>query len=112
MPNKIMKDNTEIISGISDATIASLTAKWGMGGGTLTSIFGWLSSNGAAIFIGIIITIFGFILNGVFQWMREKRAREEHNLKKKLLELELRKQQEEHEVRMNLLKQGIIPKEQ
>lgn len=80
-----MKENTEIINGISDATIASLTAKWGMGGGTLTSIFGWLSSNGAAIFIGIVITILGFILNGVFSGCEKKEPEKNIILKRNFL---------------------------
>lgn len=107
-----MNKQNELFSSISDATIASMTTKWGMGGGTVTSLFGWLSSNGAAILIGIIITVLGFILNATFQYLREKRAREEHNLRKKLVELEMRHQTEEHNLRMTLLQNGIIPEEQ
>ena len=112
MSSNNMGNNNDLVTGLSDATVASLTAKWGMGGGTATSIIGWLSSNSVIAITGIVVTILGFILNGVFQWMREKRAREEHDLKKKLFELEFQKQQEEHELRMSLLKKGIFPKEQ
>lgn len=85
-----MSKTDDLMTSISDATIASMTAKWGMGGGTATSIFGWFTANNIAVIIGIIVTLAGFILNALFQYKREKRAKEEHDLRMKLLEMEYR----------------------
>lgn len=86
--NNLIDKDPDLLNKISDATIASLTTRWGMGGGTVTSLYGWLCSNGAAIFVGIVLTLLGFIINLVFQYARDKRSREEHKLKVMLLELE------------------------
>ena len=75
---------------INDIAIASMTTKYGMGGGVLTSIIGWLSSNEAVVIIGIIVTLLGFIINLIFQIKREKRQ-----IKASLLEEELMKKEDQ-----------------
>ena len=37
---------------INDIAIESMTTKYGMGGGVVTSVIGWLSSNEAVVLIG------------------------------------------------------------
>lgn len=75
---------------INDIAIASMTTKYGMGGGVLTSLIGWLSSNEAVVIIGIIVTLLGFIINLIFQIKREKRQ-----IKAALLEEELMKKEDQ-----------------
>lgn len=77
------------LSEYTDATLAAASAKWGMGGGTATSIFGCLSDNEMLVIAGVVTTIFGFVLNAYFQYKRDQRATEEHELRKKVLELQL-----------------------
>lgn len=58
---------------LNDFAVSSMTTKYGMGGGVVTSVIGWLSSNEAVILIGVLVTILGFIINLVFQVRRDKR---------------------------------------
>lgn len=99
-----MPDN-QLNSPMSDGMMASVSSKIGMGGGTATSIFGWMTTNEAAVLIGLCITVIGFLLNLFFQYKREKRTLAEHELKKKLYLMEI----EEHQKRMNLINKGVIP---
>lgn len=77
-----------------DASLANASVKWGMGGGSLTSIFGYLSSSDLLMIVGVITTALGFMVNLVFQYRRDIRAKEEHELKKKLLETQIKHEQE------------------
>lgn len=64
----------------ADAMVTS-TATWGgMGGGTLTSVVGWLMSDGAVAFIGVAVTVLGFIVNHIFQIRRDRREIERDRL--------------------------------
>lgn len=71
---------------INDIAIESMTAKYGMGGGVVTSVIGWLSSNEAVVLIGVLVTVLGFLVNLIFQVRRDKRQ-----IKAALLEEELLK---------------------
>lgn len=84
------------LSEYTDATLAAASAKWGMGGGTATSIFGCLSDNEMLVIAGVVTTIFGFILNAYFQYKRDQRATEEHKLRKKVLELQIQEAEGSH----------------
>lgn len=77
-----------------DASLANASVKWGMGGGSLTSIFGYLSSSDLLMIVGVITTALGFMVNLVFQYRRDVRAKEEHELKKKLLESQIKHAEE------------------
>ena len=70
MPNKPLS-NPQFDS--TDATFSWIATKIGMAGGTLASVFGWFTSNGAAVFVGILITILGFVMNAWFQRRRDAR---------------------------------------
>lgn len=80
-----------------DAAMSSAATKWGLVGGSTTSIIGWLSSNQAAVLIGISVTVIGFVVNMYYQRRRDKR--ESYYLKQE----ELRKQ-EIHELEVKRLK--------
>lgn len=56
-----------------ETAITSAATKWGMGGGTAAAALGWLSSSAGAVFIGVLITILGFIINGIYQRRRDRR---------------------------------------
>lgn len=76
-----MRDTREMGAGLMDtqasieATVSSVASK-GMGGGSVASIIGWMSSNEGIALMGIIITILGFIINCIFQFRRDLRERE------------------------------------
>lgn len=73
----------------SDALVANSSVKWGMGGGAATSIFGSLANNDTLVFLGVITTALGFLVNLYYQYRRNKRAEETHQLQKKLLEAQI-----------------------
>lgn len=70
---------------ITDGSIANMTAKYGMGGGAVTSFIGWLSSSEAVILIGVIVTILGFLVNFMFQMRRDKRSKDRDDLEKQIM---------------------------
>lgn len=74
---------------LADASIASSSVKWGMGGGAATSIFGCLSNNDLLVILGIVTTFVGFCVNFYYQYKREARAKVESDLRKKLLEAQI-----------------------
>lgn len=79
-----------------DSIIANSSVKWGMGGGAVTSIVGGLSSNDLLVIIGVITTALGFCVNLYYQRKRELRAKETHELQKKLLEAQINEHKEVH----------------
>lgn len=81
---------------VRETATASIATKWGMGGGTATSIFGWLTSNGAAVLIGIVVTVAGFILNYWFQRRRDTREIANIQFQHKLALAEEQRKQEIH----------------
>lgn len=89
----------QITSAASDAAVASAATKYGMAGGTLTSIFGWLSSNGAAVLIGIVVTVAGFIVNYYFQ-------RKRYRMDKAIADAREAREQELHAARLAAIKAG------
>lgn len=90
---------------ITDGSIANMTAKYGMGGGALTSFIGWLSSSEAVILIGVIVTILGFLVNLIFQIRRDKRQTERDTLEKQLLIAKEKREIELFDAQMKQLKE-------
>lgn len=87
-----------------DATIASAATKWGMGGGAITSAFGMLTSNGSVAFIGIVLTVLGFIINHTFQKRRELRELEEAEFRRTLALAEESRRTEMHAAQLAALR--------
>lgn len=90
-----------------DATVSTIATRWGMAGGAAGSVYGWLTSNGTAIFIGIVITFLGFVVNFYFQRRRDKREEDE---KEFLRTIELAREQraaELHAAQMAAIKNNI-----
>lgn len=90
---------------INDATMANMTAKYGMGGGAVTSFIGWLSSSEAVILIGVIVTILGFLVNFVFQIRRDKRQKDRDDLEKQILIAKEKRDIELFDAQMKQLKE-------
>ena len=90
-----VKDTVQELA--TDTLVTSVATKWGMGGGTVATALGWLSSNGAAVLIGILITVAGFITNYIFQRRRERREIEQTEFEQRLALTEEKRRQELHE---------------
>lgn len=80
--------------------MTNVATKWGMGGGTLSSVYGWVASNEAVILIGLFVTIAGFVINLIYQRKRDRREADEAELRKKLQEAEDRRREELHKAQM------------
>lgn len=90
---------------INDITLANATAKYGMGGGAVTSLIGWLSSSEAVLLIGVIVTILGFIVNFIFQVRRDNRLKHKTELEEQLLIREDERQQALFEIKKKQMEQ-------
>lgn len=64
--------SSEIKSQVVDSVVISTSSKFTVGG-LFASIYGWLTQTGSAVFIGIVITILGFLMNYYFQHRKAKR---------------------------------------
>ena len=84
-------------------TMIPLTTK-SMGGGSITAILGYLSSSGAAVLIGVLVTILGFLFNIYFQRKKHIREHDEWVTKKSILEAEERRREELHIAQLNKYK--------
>lgn len=82
------------ITDITDASVANNSVKWGMGGGSLASVCGFLSNSDILMIIGVVTTGLGFIVNLYYQYRRDARAKAEHDLQMKLLESQIKKNEE------------------
>ena len=70
MPKEIGKEL--LTDSVIDNALISLSSKSTIGG-LFTSIYGWLTQTGSAVFIGIVITILGFLINYYFQKKKARR---------------------------------------
>lgn len=87
----------------TEATMISLGSK-SMVGGTGSMVIGYLSSNGAAVLIGIIVTVLGFIFSMFFQYRQGKRNKEKWAIEKEQLLAEERRKEEVHQLTLKQLK--------
>lgn len=87
-----------------EATVSSVAMKYGMGGGTVATAIGWLSSSGAAVLIGIAVTVLGFLVNYIFQRRRDKREAKRAELQYELELSEERRRQEMHVAQLEALR--------
>lgn len=90
---------------VIDSTLISLSTKTTVGG-LFTSIYGWFTQTGSAVFIGILITILGFLVNYYFQ---KKKAKRDLILWKQNYEANIRAEQrkeELHHARLEAIRLG------
>lgn len=89
-----------------EATVSSVAMKYGMGGGTVAAVLGWLSSSAAAVLIGIVVTVLGFIVNYIFQRRREKREIRHAEFQRQLELSEERRREEWHVAQLEVLRKS------
>lgn len=87
----------------TDTAVTSVATKWGMGGGTVAAAYGWLTSNGGAVVIGILVTVLGFVINYIFQRRRDRREEEQREFDRKLALAEEERRQELHEAQLRAI---------
>ena len=87
----------------TDTVVTSVATKWGMGGGTIAATFGWLTSNGVAVAIGILVTVLGFVVNYIFQRRRDRREVEQKAFDRQLALAEEKRRQELHEAQLRAI---------
>ena len=92
----------------TEQAISSWATKYGMGGGMVTSILGYLSSSGAAVLIGVMATILGCSLSAYYQRKRDRREQHEMDLRERLQLAEEKRHQELHEAKLEALRSGVI----
>lgn len=76
-----------------ESIVSSVSTKGGMAGGTVYSFYGWLTSSSAAVLIGILVTVAGFVVNLIYQRKRDNREEREQLLREK-------REDELHQARM------------
>lgn len=103
-----MKDAIEgtLVQVPPEATMSSMATKFGMGGGTATSLYGWLSGNNLVILVGVLTTILGFAINYYYQKKRDKREVAEHQLRVQEAQAEEKRRDEYHQARLEALRNG------
>ncbi len=88
--------------------ISSAASRYGMGGGMLTSLLGYFTSNGGAILVGILVTFAGFLVTVYYQRKRDYRETHEMTLREEFQLAEEERKQELHEAKLEALRSGII----
>ena len=84
----------------------SISNKVGLGGGFFTLMYGWLSDTNTAVFLGVLVTIIGFIMSLYFQRKKDKRERNESEMRKQLLQEQAQREKEIHDLRVKQLLVG------
>lgn len=88
MINKLGKIRMRFREGLTEVPIeglvSSVATKGGMGGGTAAALYGWLTSSNAAVLIGILVTVAGFVVNWIYQRKRDKREEREQLVREQL----------------------------
>lgn len=81
----------------------SISNKIGLGGGFFTLMYGWLSDTSTAVFLGVLVTVIGFIMSLYFQRKKDRRERNEYEMKKQLLQEQAQREKELHDLRVKQL---------
>ena len=100
-----ISDNIKV--GTVETALASAGTK-SMWGGSVTSVIGYLSTSSAAVFIGVIITVLGFLFSMYFQRKAHIRQTEEWEIRKLIAEREEARKEEIHELRLKQLRNRDI----
>ena len=88
----------------SDAVVSSIATKYGMAGGALATLYGWVTSSNVAVFLGIMATVLGFIINLVYQHRRHVREEAEAEFRRTMKMAEESRQIELHQAQLAALK--------
>ena len=92
------------------STVASKVSAAITYGGATFSVFQWLSDNAnwLAAFVGIIVTISGFVWNRIDAEIKKSQEIRVRELEEFLMLKEEERKQEAHEARMEAIKRGIV----
>jgi len=85
-----------VVDSVIDNALISLSSKSTVGG-LFTSLYGWLTQTGSAVFIGIVITILGFLVNYYFQ---RKKAKRDHILWQQMFDANERAEKRKEELHL------------
>ena len=94
---------------ITDTTIDTVMVSVGtksMGGGTMASIIGYMSSNGFAVLVGVLVTILGFICSVYFQRRQYIKNTEKWELEKEQMLADEKRKEELHSLTVRKLRYG------
>ena len=94
---------------ITDTTIDTVMVSVGtksMGGGTMASIIGYMSSNGFAVLVGVLVTILGFICSVYFQRRQYIKNTEKWELEKAQMLADEKRKEELHSLTVRKLRYG------
>lgn len=94
---------------ITDTTIDTIMVSVGtksMGGGTVASIIGYMSSNGFAVLVGVLVTILGFICSVYFQRRQYIKNMEKWEIEKKQMLADEKRKEELHSLAVRKLRYG------
>lgn len=94
-----------IKTGTVETALASAGTK-SMWGGSVTSVIGYLSTSSAAVLVGVIITVLGFIFSMYFQRKAHIRQTEEWEIRKLIAEKEEARKEELHELQLKQLRRA------
>lgn len=104
-PKPMSKLETSMQQGpVVETAVVSVATKLGMGGGSATSAFGWLTSNNTVVVVGLLVTVLGFMVSLFFQRRRDKRETRESEQKIAIARAEEKRKQELHLIQMKALK--------
>lgn len=94
---------------ITDTTVDAIMVSAGtksMGGGTVASIIGYMSSNGFAVLVGVLVTILGFICSVYFQRRQYIKNTEKWEIEKKQMLADEKRKEELHALAVRKLLDG------
>ena len=94
---------------ITDTTMDTIMVSAGtksMGGGTVASIIGYMSSNGFAVLVGVLVTILGFICSVYFQRRQYIKNTEKWEIEKKQMLADEKRKEELHSLAIRKLRCG------
>lgn len=96
----------EKVKNMDDTVGTNISNKVGLGGGFFTLMYGWLSDTNTAVFLGVVVTIVGFLMSLYFQRKKDIREKNESKTRHRLLLEEAQRNKELHEERMNRIRNG------
>lgn len=95
--------NTLKVQYMDESMGTSISNRWGMGGGFLTLMYGWLTDASTAVFIGVLVTVGGFVMSFYFQRRKNSREKVEAALRRELLLKEEQRKEELHQAQLKKL---------
>lgn len=74
----------------------------------MTVLYGWMTDAGTAVFVGVVVTLAGFVMSYYFQRKRQIRERTEAALREELLLRDEARKEELHQAQLLIITQGRV----